>query len=86
MCPLDEAIKRGFVRTDNLMQQADLLKVLVHINESAASPNKKYVRMNTAYFCSGCSTTVEKELAKTPSWCIVEINRGPGQDLIITSG
>lgn len=86
MCPLDEALKRGFVRGDNVLQQADLLKTIVHINESAASPNKKYVRLNMQYYCTRCSNPVEKELAKAPSWCIVEINRGPGADLIISSG
>jgi hypothetical protein len=57
----------------------------VQIKGSDGKP-ETYVRISTAYCCKTCGPTMERTLAKGPSWCIVEINRGPGTDRIITSG
>ena len=49
---------------------------IVHINEGGA--DKIYMRLPIIYSCKGCSSAMEKMLAKdVPSWAIVEINRGP---------
>jgi len=37
----------------------------------------KYIRVSEAFACAGCRTDLEREAAKAPSWCCVEIDRGP---------
>lgn len=39
----------------------------------------KYIRVSEAFACEGCKADLEKEAAKAPSWCCVEIDRGPDQ-------
>lgn len=44
-----------------------------------------FLRVSTVYACKRCTPDAEKVAAKAPSWCIVDINRGPTPDVIISS-
>lgn len=44
----------------------------------------RMVRVSDSAFCDHCRKTAELEAAKGPSWALVEIDRGPGQDKIIS--
>lgn len=37
----------------------------------------KFVAMGRAYACKNCERELEVEAAKAPSWCLVEIDKGP---------
>jgi len=37
----------------------------------------KHVRVSQAYACERCRATLEREAAKAPSYCVVEIDEGP---------
>jgi hypothetical protein len=41
------------------------------------------VKLSEVVACEGCQKTAEMEAAKAPSWCIVDIQRGPAKDVII---
>lgn len=80
LCPLDEAVKRGMLPGGpaaivDPRAIAAIAPVLVAINENGEKKN--YVRISMVYSCRSCQKELEKALAKAPSWCIVEINRGP---------
>lgn len=92
MAPLDEVKKRdpdfaqiSELATTNPEAAKRFFEMLVQIKGSDGKP-VPHVRLSTAYACKRCGPTMEKTLAKGPSWCIVEINRGPGPQKIITSG
>jgi len=42
-----------------------------------------FIRVSTSYACPTCTPALEKAMAKCPSYCIVDINRGPGADKVI---
>lgn len=91
MMPLDEMRKRD-AQFDQMVslatvhpQAADMFyKTLVQIKGTDGRP-ENYIRVSTTYSCSVCKTKFERALAKAPSWAIVEINQGPGQDKIIST-
>ena len=43
----------------------------------------KFVRTGMSYACKGCERDSDKAAAKHPSWCFVEIDRGPGVDKVL---
>jgi hypothetical protein len=51
-------------------------------SDGRASP---YYRCSVTYACRLCAPEMERQLAKAPSHCIVEINRGARADKIISS-
>jgi hypothetical protein len=78
MMPLDEAEKRGFVPAGAAAAPIAfpwVVPLLVPIQDGGVKT--LYVRISKVYSCSLCQREMEKALAKTPSFCIVEINRGP---------
>lgn len=78
MMSLDDAEKRGLAPPGSSkmpMLFPALQPVLVQLRE-AGSP-RWYVRVSLAYSCSRCRAGFERELAKAPSWAVVEINDGP---------
>lgn len=42
------------------------------------------VRLSTTYACPSCTPALERTVAKLPDWAIVDINRGPGADKIVS--
>lgn len=62
-----------------------LMERIVQLKGVDGKP-EPYVRLGVAYACRGCAKEMEKALAKLPSWVCVEINRGPAQEKIISSG
>lgn len=92
MAPLDEVKKRdpdfdqlSALALINAEAAERFYKMCVQIKGSDGKP-QTYIRLSTAYACKSCGPAMERALAKGPSWVIVEINRGPGPDKIITSG
>lgn len=92
MAPLDEMKKRDpdFEQLANLTltnpkAAEKFFAMLVQIKGADGKPTP-YVRISSAYACKQCAPEMERALAKGPSWCIVEINRGPGPDKLVTSG
>jgi hypothetical protein len=73
--PYDEAEKRGYVPS-GAMASPDVLARTTLLRE-ASGDLRPYVRLSEAYACAQCRPAFERQLAKAPSWAIVEINRGP---------
>lgn len=84
MAPLDEVSKRGMFPAD--MPQHEIVKLVVPIQSSTDKRPQAFVRMSVTYSCSLCRKDFEKALAKTPSWCIVEITAGPDETNKIVLG
>lgn len=78
---LVEARKNPLVEAMALADPQAFLSQVVDIKQSDGK-GKPYFRCSVAYACKTCSPAMEKQLAKAPSHCIVEINRGPGRDPI----
>ena len=41
-------------------------------------PPEPYIRVSEKVACAGCQVIAERAAARGPSWCVVEIKRGPG--------
>jgi len=92
MAPLDEVRKRDpdfGVVADLALTNPQAAKrfheVLVPLRGSDGRP-VPHIRLSTALACPVCAPAMEKALAKGPSWCVVDIQRGPGPDKLVTSG
>lgn len=91
MMPLDELRKRD-PKFDVIVARASVdpnaaqafYSMLVQLKGGDGKP-VPYMRMSTVYSCETCKHEFEKALAKAPSWAVVEINRGPGPDKIIST-
>jgi hypothetical protein len=84
MCELAEARKRDDVAQALDQNPMDLVHLIVMLKDSEGKP-VPYVRMGKVYACKACGPTLERSLAQAPSHWVVEINRGPEEDKIITS-
>lgn len=84
MMEMAEAMKNPQLALLSALAPEDFMKSVVQIKDSDGKPTP-YYRVSVVYSCKSCSREMEKQLAKAPSHCIVEINRGPGTDKIITS-
>lgn len=82
MAPFDEAQKRGFLPDGFITPE--VAQTIVQINEGGRP--RPYIRISMAYSCRNCAKEMEKVLAKAPSWCIVEINRGPDPTNRVVTG
>lgn len=92
MAPLDEVRKRDpdFEQLERLAlispEAAQRFhSILVMLKDAEGKP-APHLRLSTAYSCASCASSMEKALAKGPSWVVVDINRGPGPDRVVTSG
>lgn len=43
----------------------------------------RFIKLGEIYSCPTCAPEAEKAAAKHPSWCFVEVDRGPGPDRIM---
>lgn len=43
----------------------------------------RFIRIGEVYACSHCAPQAEREAAHHPSWCFVDIDRGPGPDRVV---
>lgn len=84
LAPLDE-MRRRDPAVELLMQNdpAAFIKVLVPIKGASGQP-EPYLRIATIYACGPCTPAAELAAAHGPSWAIVEINRGPGKDKVVS--
>ena len=41
----------------------------------------KFIRVSKAFACANCKGEAERQAAKAPSWCCVEIDRGPDEKM-----
>lgn len=41
----------------------------------------KFVKMGEAFACRDCAAKAEQAAAKAPSWCVVEIDKGPKDEM-----
>lgn len=83
MAQVDDA-KRKWPEIAKLTLRA-LMDRIVMI-KGADGQGVPYVRIGIAYACAECRSTMEKTLAKLPSWVLVEINAGPEAPKVISSG
>lgn len=74
--PYAEAVKRGMVPEGHEAPQ-QIIDVTVMLKSGANGAQEPHVRLSQAYSCRMCQPAFERELAKAPSWAIVDINRGP---------
>jgi len=45
---------------------------------------QKFVRLGEAVYCDICRSACEKAMAKLPSWVLVDWDRGPGKDKVVS--
>lgn len=85
MAPVDEMRKRDPL-FEQLMQVSptEFLKTLVPLDINKDGVPVPHVRISTVYACQHCAVELERAVAKGPSWVVVDINRGPGADKIVT--
>lgn len=90
MAPLDEAKKRDpSIEVMMVVNPERFMKSIVQIQERPGDPKsavKPYFRISVTFGCARCRKTFEKQVAKAPSWCIVEFNDAPPDRRIIVSG
>lgn len=88
MAPLDEARKRAPIIDELARHDPErLMTMLVQIKENPTDvAGKPYVRLGIVYACESCAPSMEKTLAKLPSWVICETNRGPNPRRAVTVG
>lgn len=91
MMPVDELKKRDpdFERVTalalvNPKAAEQLFSLLIPLKGSDGLP-VPHMRISTTYCCKTCRPTLEKAMAKLPSWAVVEINAGPGPDKIFST-
>lgn len=82
MMELAEARKNPLIDQLMLMDPAAFMSSVVQIkgSDGKAVP---YYRCSVVYSCRACRAAMEKQLAKAPSHCIVELNAGPGPDRVV---
>jgi len=74
LAPFDEACKRGML-PPSIVDPTAAMQALVMVK--SGTEYTPHLRISTAYACSSCRGAFERVLAKAPSWCVVEVNRGP---------
>lgn len=74
--PYAEAVKRGLVPEGHEAPK-QVLDVTVMLKSGASGAQEPHVRLSQAYSCRLCQPAFERQLARAPSWAIVDINRGP---------
>jgi len=84
LCELSECKRTDAVAELLAQNPVALVERTVMLKGSDGLPTP-YVRMGVVYACASCGPTLEKTLAKAPSHWVVEINRGPAADRIISS-
>lgn len=84
LAPLDEVSKRGLLPEG--MPQDEVMKMVVPLKSSTDIKPQAFVRLSVSYSCTMCRKDFEKALARTPSWCVVEINSGPDETNRIVLG
>jgi len=56
--------------------EAQVTESLIELRNSTGTVTK-YFRESITYSCTRCQKSFESALAKKPSWCVVDIERGP---------
>jgi hypothetical protein len=74
--PYDEAVKRQLVPPGHEASQ-EILDVSIMLRTGCNGALEPHVRLSKAYSCRACQPDFERALAKSPSWAVVDINRGP---------
>lgn len=75
--PLADARRLGMFGMEELTAAAAAAMLQTVVQLKGPSGPVSYVRVSSAYSCKSCQPAFEKTLAKAPSWCVVEIQRGP---------
>lgn len=79
-----EAIRRApALEQVAMLSPSDFLTQTVMIRDGSGT-ERPYYRCSVTYACKACTPMMERMLAKAPSHCIVEINRGPGVDRVVS--
>lgn len=77
--PLDEAYRRN----PDLMTQLTAFAMLNGATSlptvDLGTPPQPFIRVSERVACDACKATAERAAAHGPSWCVVEIKRGPGE-------
>jgi hypothetical protein len=74
--PYDECVRRELLPPGHEASQRVLSAVLM-LRTGANKALEPHVRVSEVFSCRVCQTAFEKQLAKAPSWAVVDINRGP---------
>jgi len=84
MAPFDEVTKRGLLPPQAVLG-GSVLQLLVPLKNTTGTVTP-HVRLSMAYSCSQCMPAFEKELARAPSWVVVDLHRGPDPTNRVTVG
>lgn len=83
MAPYDEALKRGLVPPGH-QAGPEVLERTVMLRRGDGTP-EPHVRLSVTYSCRACQRAFERELARAPSWCVVDLNHGPNPRELVQS-
>lgn len=81
-----------FIPVDELEKRDPAFKLLMTLQPEVAMKmivqfkHGPHVRTITMYACASHQTAAEQAIRGTPSWAVVEINRGPGTDKLVVGG
>lgn len=77
--PLEEA----WTRNPDLLAQLTMWAVSQGVSSiptvDFGNPPQPFIRASERVACDRCKVTAERAAAHGPSWCVVEIKRGPGE-------
>ena|SRR5260221_14568497 len=73
--PFDECSKRGMLPEGALINPA-ILQAVVQLKGASGQP-EPFIRLSVVYSCKMCQKAFEKQCARAPSWCFVDLEFGP---------
>jgi len=77
--PLNEAWKRApeFLARASMWAAEQGVERIPTVDFGTPGNTEPYIRISEKVACADCQATAEKAAAHGPSWCVVEIKRGP---------
>ena len=81
LAPLAEVTRRN----PELIQRFALSETALVglLSACVQTKNGPYVMVSDPCACQSCKRDLERAAAKAPSWCIVEFDRGPSENLLV---
>ena len=80
---------RSFAEEAEMLKRDPRLKVLQLVEPEKygsiplGTKMGAYLRISEVFACASCAPDAERAAAKHPSWCFVDINRGPAEMRIV---
>lgn len=77
--PLQEAMERNLALVTYMHRWAVMQGIDQIPTVDFGNPPEPFIRASETGWCDNCKSAAEKQAARGPSWCVVEIEKGPGE-------